>query len=84
MKLHRDTTRLLPLVDTAPPVEVGLEQDWKVTPVMLTVELTMLKAGPVRLLQSNTVPNFTPTMTSDVTLVMFTTGSMNTPALRTT
>ena len=54
------------------------------TPVMLTVELTMMKAGPGRLLQSNTVADGTPLMTSDSALVTLTADSLNTPALRTT
>jgi hypothetical protein len=51
---------------------------------MLTVELTMMKAGPGRLLQSNTVADGTPLMTSDSALVTLTADSLNTPALRTT
>ena len=45
------------------------------TPVMVTVELTMLKAAPVgtkRLLHSKTVADGTPLMTSDATLLMWT------------
>ena len=51
-------------------------------PVMLTVELLMLKAGPGRLLQSNTVADGTPMMTSNSALVTLTEDSLNTPALR--
>ena len=51
---------------------------------MLTVELRMLKAGPGRLLQSNTVADGTPLITSDAALVMLTAVSLNKPALRTT
>ena len=49
---------------------------------MLTVELRMLKAGPGRLPQSNTVADGTPMMTSDSALVTLTEDSLNTPALR--
>ncbi len=85
MKLHCDTTTLLPLADTAPPLEVGFEQLWKVTPVMVTFEFTILRAAPVvarRRLQSKTVADGTPLMTSDGTLLMSTVDSLNAPALR--
>ena len=51
---------------------------------MLTVELRMLKAGPGRLLQSNTVADGTPLITSDAALVMLTAVSLKTPALKCT
>ncbi len=51
---------------------------------MVTLELTMMKAGPRRLLQSNMVADGTPLMTSDAALVTLIAGSLNTPALRTT
>jgi hypothetical protein len=84
MKLHCDTTTLLSLADTAPPGALGLEQAWKAMPAILTVELTMLKAGPGRLLQSNTVCDGTPLTTSDATLVTLILVSLNTSALRMT
>ena len=54
---------------------------------MVTVELKMMNAAPLlarRLLQSNTVADGTPLMTSDVTLLRLTVDSLNTPALRDT
>jgi hypothetical protein len=54
---------------------------------MVTVELTMLKAGPAvarRRLQSKKVAAGTPLMTSDETLLMLTVDSLNVPALRDT
>ena len=53
----------------------------------VTVELTMLKAAPVgttRRLQSKTVADGTPLMTSDATLLMLTVDSLNGPELRDT
>ena len=85
-KLHCDTATLLSTADTAPPLALGLEQCWNMTPVIVTVELLMLKAAPVigpsRRLQSNKVEEGTPLMTSDETLSMLTVDSLNTPALR--
>jgi hypothetical protein len=85
-KLHCDTATLLPTADTAPPLPLGLEQCWNVTPVKATVELLMLKAGPLvgpsRRLQSKKVEEGTPLMTIDETLSMLTVDSLNTPALR--
>ena len=51
---------------------------------MLTVELRLLKAGPGLLLQSNTVADGTPLMTSDSALVTLTEDSLKMPALKTT
>ena len=85
-KLHCDTTTLLPTADTAPPLPLGLEQCWNVTPVKATVELMMLKAGPVvcpsRRLQSKKVEEGIPLTTRDETLSMLTVDSLNKPALR--
>jgi len=87
MKLHCDTAMLLPLADTAPPLELGLEQLLKMTPLMVTVELTIMNAAPMearRRLQSNMVADGTPLMTSDVILLMLTVDSLKAPALRDT
>ena len=77
--MHCITATLLPLAATAPPaaLSLGLEQACKATPVMLTVELRMLKAGPGRLLQSNTVADGTLMMSSDAPLVTLTDDSLN-------
>ncbi len=86
-KLHCDTATLLPEAETAPPLEVGLEQLRKVTPMIVTVELKMLKAAPTvarRRLQSKTVAEGTPLMTSDKMLLMLTVDSLKVPALRDT
>ena len=85
-KLHCDTATLLSTADTAPPLPLALEQCWNVTPVIVTVELLMLKAAPVvdpsRRLQSKKVEEGTPLTTRDDTLSMLTVDSLNTPALR--
>ena len=56
------------------------------TPVIVTVELLMLKAAPVvdpsLRLQSKKVEEGTPLTTRDDTLSMLTVDSLNTPALR--
>ena len=44
---------------------------------MLAVELRMLKAGPGRLLQLNTVADGTPMMSSDAALVTLRDDSLN-------
>ena len=85
-KLHCDTATLLSTADTAPPLPLALEQCWNVTPVIVTVELLMLKAAPevdpsLRL-QSKKVEEGTPLTTIDETLSMLTVDSLNTPALR--
>ena len=85
-KLHCDTATLLSTADTAPPLPLGLEQCWNVTPVKATVELLMLKAGPVvcpsRRLQSKKVEEGTPLTTRATALLTLTVDSLNTPALR--
>jgi hypothetical protein len=85
-KRHCDTATLLSTADTAPPLLLGLEQCWNVTPVIVTVELLMLKAAPVvdpsLRLQSKKVEEGTPLTTRDDTLSMLTVDSLNTPALR--
>jgi hypothetical protein len=81
--LHRNTTTLLPLALTAPPLAFGLAHWKKVTSMMITVELTMLKAAPVdcrRSLQLKMEADAVPLMTSDATLLMLTVGSLKTPA----
>ncbi len=85
-KRHCDTATLLSTADTAPPLPLALAQCWNVTPVIVTVELLMLKAAPVvgssRRLQSKKVEEGTPLTTRDETLSMLTVDSLNTPALR--
>lgn len=80
MKLHCETTTLLPLAETAPPFEVGLVQFLKVTPVMTTVEFMMLKAAPElapgRRLQSKTVAFGTPVIEMDAMLLILIVGSL--------
>jgi hypothetical protein len=80
VKLHWDSTTLLPLADTAPPLEVGLEQASKVSPTMATVELMIANAAPEVAPhlppQSKTVALGTPEMTSDDTLLMLTVVSL--------
>jgi hypothetical protein len=81
--LHRNTTTLLPVALTAPPLALGLAHRRKMISIMVTVELTMLKAAPVfsgRSLQLKTVEDAVPLMTSDATLMMLTVGSLKTPA----
>ncbi len=86
MKRHCDTVTLLSTADTAPPLPLVLEQCWNVTPVKATVELLMLKAGPVvcpsRRLQSKKVEEGTPLTTRATALLTLTVDSLNTPALR--
>ena len=87
MKLHRDTSTLLPCADTAPPLEFGLKQFSNEIPVMVTEELTMRKAAPVlfnRPLQLKSVADGTPLMTSDAMLLILTVDSIKTPGLRLT
>ena len=88
MKQLRNTATLLPMAETAPPLPSALAQCWKVTPVIVTVELVMLKAEPVvcpsRRLQSKMEAEATPLTTSDAALLMLTVDSLNTPALRLT
>jgi hypothetical protein len=87
IKLHRDTSTLLPYAATAPPLEFGLKQFLKEIPVMATEELMMRKAAPVlikRPLQLKSVAEGTPLMTSDAILLMLTVDSIKTPGLRLT
>ena len=85
-KRHCDTATLLSTADTAPPLPLGLEQCWNVMPVIVTVELFMLKAAPVvgpsRRLQSKKVEEGTPLTTRATALLTLTVDSLNTPALR--
>ena len=86
MKRHCDTATLLSTADTAPPLPLGLEQCWNVTPVKATVELLMLKAGPAvcpsRRLQSKKEKEGTPLTTRATASLTLTVDSLNTPALR--
>ena len=86
IKRHCDTATLLSTADTAPPLPLGLEQCWNVTPVKATVELLMLKAGPVvcpsRRLQSKKVEEGMPLTTRATASLTLTVDSLNTPALR--
>ena len=80
MKLHCDTATLLSTADTAPPLPLEWAQCWNVMPVKETVELLMLKAGPVvgptRRLQSKTEEEDKTLTTRDATLLMLTVDSL--------